>query len=199
LERSYNGVVELAVSQLPTPIGALTLASTPEGLCGLAFEGRVDALWRFLEGRFGRFERGAAVSSGAALPCLEAYFAGDIGALDRVRVDPGGSEFQRRVWTALRRIPGGQTASYSELACSIGQPTGSRAVATANATNPVAIVIPCHRVIHADGSISGYGGGVDRKRWLLRHEADNLPFELGATIGGSARLKPNHQARKTDP
>ena len=182
--------MELIVSLLPTPIGALTLASTPEGLCGLAFEDRRDGLWRFLEGRFGSLERRDATVNEPARPHLEAYFAGNIGALDRIRVDPGGSEFQQRVWTALRSIAGGRTASYSELARAIGQPTGSRAVATANATNPVAIVIPCHRVIHADGSISGYGGGVDRKRWLLRHEADNLPFELGATIGGSARPKP---------
>jgi len=193
--------MKLAVSQMPTPIGELTLASTAAGLCGLAFEDRVADLWRFLEGRFGRFERDAAHSE-SALPPLESYFAGDIRALDKIPVDPGGSEFQQRVWTALRCIRGGRTASYGELACSIGQPTGSRAVATANATNPVAIVIPCHRVIHADGTISGYGGGVERKRWLLRHEADNLPFELGATIGGSAGDKPfttNPQARKADP
>jgi methylated-DNA-[protein]-cysteine S-methyltransferase len=185
---------------LETPLGALTLVSSPEGLCGLAFEDRLAGLWRFLEGRFGRFERDAAGRPvEEALAHLEAYFAGDIGALDRVPVDPGGSDFQRGVWTALRQIPGGRTVSYSELARAIGQPTGSRAVATANAANPVAIVIPCHRVIHADGSISGYGGGVERKRWLLRHEADHLPFELGANIAaipeapsGSLRPRNNH-------
>ena len=174
--------MKLAVSQLETPLGELTLASTPAGLVGLAFDNRVDGLWRFLESRFGSIEPETAGAEDPARAELRAYFDGAIGALEKIQTDAGGTEFQSRVWAALRRIPGGRTLSYSELARSIGQPTGFRAVATANATNPVAIVIPCHRVIHADGSISGYGGGVDRKRWLLRHEADNLPFVLGATI-----------------
>ncbi len=175
--------MELRVARLETPLGPLTLTSTPAGLAGLAFEDRVDGLWRFLEARFGAIERRAGATPDPAEAGLRAYFDGNIAALDGIRTDAGGSEFQREVWAALRRIPGGRTTSYSALARSIGQPTGFRAVATANATNPVAIVIPCHRVIHADGSISGYGGGVERKRWLLRHEADNLPFALGATIG----------------
>ena len=101
-------------------------------------------------------------------------------AIDDIPVETGGSPFQQKVWHTLRKIPAGQTTSYGELAARIGQPTAARAVATANATNPVAIVVPCHRVIHADGSISGYGGGVDRKRWLLRHEADHSEFRLEA-------------------
>jgi methylated-DNA-[protein]-cysteine S-methyltransferase len=174
--------MRLNVSRLETPLGVLTLASTKAGLAGLAFEDRVDGLWRFLKSRFGSIEPDDAGTSDPAEAELLAYFDGAIGSLDGIRTDAGGTEFQRRVWAALRRIPGGRTVSYGQLARSIGQPTGFRAVATANATNPVAIVIPCHRVIHADGSISGYGGGVDRKKWLLRHEADNLPFVLGATI-----------------
>jgi len=174
--------MKLNVSQLETPLGELTLASTSAGLVGLAFEDRLDGLWRFLNTRFGKIEPVAGGHPDHAEAELQAYFGGTIGALERIRTDAGGTEFQRRVWAALRRIPGGRTVSYSKLARSIGQPTGFRAVATANAINPVAIVIPCHRVIHADGSISGYGGGVDRKQWLLRHEADNLPFVLGATI-----------------
>lgn len=174
--------MKLTVSQLETPLGAVTLVSTPAGLAGLAFAHRADSLWRFLESRFGSIEPDTGGPADPAVAELRAYFEGAIGALERIQTDAGGTEFQRRVWAALRRIPGGCTASYGELARLIGQPTGFRAVATANATNPVAIVIPCHRVIHADGSISGYGGGVDRKKWLLLHEADNLPFTLGATI-----------------
>lgn len=176
------GRMRLQVSTLETPLGPLTLASTEAGLAGLAFEDRVDGLWHFLKARFDSVEADDSGAADSAAPELRAYFEGAIGALERIRTDAGGTEFQRRVWDALRRIPGGRTASYSELARSIGRPTGFRAVATANATNPVAIVIPCHRVIHADGSISGYGGGVERKKWLLRHEADNLPFVLSATI-----------------
>ncbi len=175
--------MRLAVSKLESPLGPLTLASTPGGLAGLAFDGRVRGLWRFLESRFGAIEADREAPEDPAAELLRAYFEGSIEALERIRTDPGGSAFQRRVWDALRRIPAGSTTSYAELARSIGQPTGFRAVATANATNPVAIVIPCHRVIHADGSISGYGGGVERKKWLLRHEADGMPFALGATIG----------------
>jgi methylated-DNA-[protein]-cysteine S-methyltransferase len=174
--------MRLFVSRVGSPLGAVTLASTDAGLAGLAFENRVDSMWHFLRGRFGSVEADESRSVDPACADVEAYFEGAVAALERIQTDAGGTEFQRRVWAALRRIPGGRTASYSDVARSIGQPTGFRAVATANATNPVAIVIPCHRVIHADGSISGYGGGVDRKKWLLRHEANNLPFVLGATI-----------------
>ncbi len=178
--------MDLLVSRLDTPLGPLTLASTPNGLAGLAFDDRVDGLWCFLEGRFGTIDTRPHPDRDPAAADIRTYFDGTIAALDNIRTDAGGSEFQQKVWSALRRIPGGGTTSYGALARSIGQPTGFRAVATANATNPVAIVIPCHRVIHADGSISGYGGGVERKRWLLRHEADNLPFALGATIDVTA-------------
>lgn len=174
--------MELAVSSLDTPLGPLTLVSTGEGLAGVAFENRVESMWDFLRHRFDAIARVENDGPDPAAAAIRAYFDGDIGALESIRTDAGGTEFQSLVWAALRRIPGGRTVSYMDLARSIGKPTGSRAVATANATNPVAIVIPCHRVIHADGSISGYGGGVERKRWLLRHEGEHLPFALGATI-----------------
>lgn len=170
--------MELAVSHLATPIGRLIIASGDAGVCGLAFEDHEDALWPCLEARFGMLERRLERDDPPALERLRAYFEGDVAALDEIHTDAGGSTFQLQVWAALRRIPAGRTVSYRTLAGSIGRPTGSRAVATANATNPVAIAIPCHRVIHADGSISGYGGGVERKRWLLRHEAEHLPFRL---------------------
>ena len=101
---------------------------------------------------------------------LERYFAGDLGALASVRVDPGGTVFQRRVWSALRQLPPGRTASYGDLARAVGAAGAARAVGAANGSNPVAIVIPCHRVIGADGGLTGYAGGVERKQWLLRHE-----------------------------
>jgi methylated-DNA-[protein]-cysteine S-methyltransferase len=101
---------------------------------------------------------------------VRAYFEGELQALEDVRVESGATDFQRRVWSALREIPPGRTVSYAELARRIGSPTAVRAVAAANARNPVAIVIPCHRVIGADGGLTGYGGGLDRKRWLLEHE-----------------------------
>lgn len=106
----------------------------------------------------------------AVLDELAAYFRGDLAALDRIPVNADGTRFQKQVWTALRTVPAGNTVSYQELAKQAGAPNAVRAVAACNARNPVAIVVPCHRVIGSDGSLTGYGGGLSRKRWLLDHE-----------------------------
>ncbi len=105
---------------------------------------------------------------------VDAYVGGDLGAIDYVPVDTGGTEFQRRVWTALRTIPLGETWSYGDLAAAVGNGGAMRAVGSANGANPVSVVVPCHRVVRADGSLGGYGGGLDRKAWLLRHEGARL-------------------------
>lgn len=108
---------------------------------------------------------------GALRARLEAYFAGDLDALSAIEVRPAsGTAFQRRVWEELRRIPAGETISYAELARRIGRPSAVRAVGAANGRNPIALVVPCHRVIGKDGSLTGYAGGLERKRWLLEHE-----------------------------
>jgi methylated-DNA-[protein]-cysteine S-methyltransferase len=101
---------------------------------------------------------------------VRAYFAGEIRALEGLPADGGGTAFQRRVWAELRRIAPGETRSYGEVAARVGAPRASRAVGVANARNPVALAVPCHRVIGADGSLTGYAAGVERKRWLLAHE-----------------------------
>lgn len=101
---------------------------------------------------------------------LQAYFKGEHGVIDRLKVSTDGTDFQRSVWRELRRIPCGKTISYAELARRIGKPKAMRAVGLANGSNPISIVVPCHRVIGADGSLTGYGGGIERKSWLLRHE-----------------------------
>lgn len=98
------------------------------------------------------------------------YFAGDFGAIAALPVEAGGTSFQREVWSALREIPCGSTISYGKLAERIGRPAAVRAVGLANGANPVAVVVPCHRVIGSNGSLTGYGGGIERKRWLLDHE-----------------------------
>jgi methylated-DNA-[protein]-cysteine S-methyltransferase len=107
---------------------------------------------------------------GGLTSALRAYFAGDLGAIDRLPVAADGTEFQRAVWGALREIPCGETWSYGDLARRIGRPSAVRAVGLANGANPVAVVVPCHRVIGSDGSLTGYGAGIERKRWLLAHE-----------------------------
>ncbi|WP_371744667.1 methylated-DNA--[protein]-cysteine S-methyltransferase [Nordella sp. HKS 07] len=104
------------------------------------------------------------------LGSLRAYYAGDIGAVDELATEGGGTPFQERVWAELRRIPVGTTISYGELAVRLGDKKATRAVGLANGRNPISVVVPCHRVIGADGSLTGYGGGVPRKKWLLAHE-----------------------------
>jgi methylated-DNA-[protein]-cysteine S-methyltransferase len=101
---------------------------------------------------------------------LTRYFGGETTAIDAVAVEMNGTPFQKTVWAALRRIPCGTTISYAELARRIGEPAAVRAVGTANGANPVALIVPCHRVIGSNGSLTGYGGGLDRKQWLLTHE-----------------------------
>jgi methylated-DNA-[protein]-cysteine S-methyltransferase len=101
---------------------------------------------------------------------MRAYFKGDIAAIDNLPVETAGTPFQTSVWRALRRIRGGKTISYAELARRIGKPRAVRAAGLANGQNPISIVVPCHRVIGSDGSLTGYGGGLPRKKWLLEHE-----------------------------
>ena len=102
---------------------------------------------------------------------LRAYFAGNMEALDEIPVVFGGTSFQNKVWKQLRRIPVGKTMSYGALAKKIGEPKAMRAVGLANGSNPIAVIVPCHRVIGSDGSLTGFGGGLPRKKWLLDHEA----------------------------
>jgi methylated-DNA-[protein]-cysteine S-methyltransferase len=111
---------------------------------------------------------------------LVAYFDGDVDALDAIAVEPlTGTAFQRDVWKRLREIKAGSTASYGEIAQRVGVPAASRAVGMANAANPIALIVPCHRVVRAGGALGGYGFGVDYKRWLLDHEAQPLRLATG--------------------
>jgi methylated-DNA-[protein]-cysteine S-methyltransferase len=127
---------------------------------------------RLLREHYGEYqlEKGAAPAS--VTRSLDAYFDGDLNALASVRTATGGTPFQRAVWRALRAVKPGTTKSYSQIAARIGRPTASRAVGAANGSNPIAIVVPCHRVIGANGALTGYGGGLPRKRWLLDHERE---------------------------
>ncbi|MBY0274228.1 methylated-DNA--[protein]-cysteine S-methyltransferase [Candidatus Binatia bacterium] len=137
----------------------------------------------------------AAAGSSPASRALESYFAGATTALDGVHVATSGSDFQRRVWRELRAIPAGTTISYAELARRIGQPSAVRAVGLANGQNPVGIVVPCHRVIGSDGSLTGYGGGIARKRWLLTHEGALSAVREGALFEASPPRGPSEIAR----
>jgi methylated-DNA-[protein]-cysteine S-methyltransferase len=157
-------------SRMATPAGAIVLVERGPRLVGLVFEDHWKGFGRGLEKRFGEFSFEEDPHGASPVEALRRYFGGDLAALDGVEVDSGGTPFQQSVWRALRRIPAGTTWSYTRLAQEIGRPSATRAVAAANGANPVSIVIPCHRVIGADGSLTGYGGGLPRKRWLLVHE-----------------------------
>lgn len=134
------------------------------------FAGRMERLLRLHYGAGGFTVRADGAHPSDAALRLRRYFAGDLTAIDDVPVATGGTPFQRRVWNVLRTIPAGTTIAYAELARRIGQPTAFRAAGHANGANPIGIVVPCHRVIGSDASLTGYGGGMERKRWLLAHE-----------------------------
>ena len=166
----------LAIGRFDSPIGVLALATVDDCVVGIDLRGDASALEAQLikNGHGSRLSRRSPEGEGGpsvvVLDRLRRYFDGDIAVLDDIAVDPVGTPFQRRVWTALRDVRAGTTTSYSELARRIGTPNAVRAVGAANGANPIPIVIPCHRVIGADGRLVGYGGGLDRKRWLLAHE-----------------------------
>ena len=162
--------MELLVDSFDSPLGPVSLASDGRALVALEFCSR-QAMASRLRARFGKGVALRAVPDPLGLTGrARAYFAGDLGALAAVPVEGGGTPFQRRVWAALRDIPAGETESYSALAARLGAPRAARAVGLANGRNPVAIAVPCHRVLGADGSLTGYAGGLERKRWLLQHE-----------------------------
>ena len=152
-----------------SPIGALSIAAHGSRVCLLEFEGRVNAR-RMLEHWYPGDPIAEAPDPGGAVAALHAYFTGRLGALDGVEVEMHGTPFQRRVWEALRSVRAGTTTSYAAIARTIGSPSAVRAVGAANGVNPISIVIPCHRVIGANGTLTGYAGGLERKQWLLAHE-----------------------------
>jgi methylated-DNA-[protein]-cysteine S-methyltransferase len=164
----------IAYDEMPSPVGPLAVAERAGRVCLLHFGGLDAGVEASLE-RWYPGEPRARRAVPAIVDALTRYFNGAIEAIDGIPVELNGTPFQKTVWAALRRIPAGTTLSYAELARRIGQRSAIRAVGTANGANPVAIIVPCHRVIGSDGSLTGYGGGLDRKRWLLAHEGVRTP------------------------
>ena len=166
--------MHLARATIATPLGAMLALASDAGLCALEFTGR-ERLTR-LEARLARhFPPHAIVDHDTPAIArtrawLDAYFAGVSAAIEDLPLDMRGAEFEKRVWTALTTIPPGETTTYGALAKALGSAGASRAVGMANGANPIAIIVPCHRVIGSSGSLTGYGGGLDRKKWLLNHE-----------------------------
>ena len=163
--------MRLKLDRRPSPIGEMLVAWDPEGRLRVLdfadFEPRMRELLRLQYGEVA-LERAAAPDF--IVRPIDRYFSGDLPALDEIDVATGGTEFQKQVWAALRALAPGETTSYGDLAKRIGRASAVRAVGGANGANPIAIVVPCHRVIGAGGKLTGYGGGLRRKAWLLAHE-----------------------------
>ena len=157
------------IDGLESPVGTLTLAERAGRVCQLHFGPDGPAIDQTIERWYPGEPRARQPISGLKA-LLERYFKGETAVLDSIPVELNGTPFQQTVWKALRRIPCGTTISYAELAKRIGDPAAVRAVGTANGANPVAVIVPCHRVIGSNGKLTGYGGGLDRKQWLLEHE-----------------------------
>jgi len=164
----------LSMITISSPLGALRLYAASDALVGLYLPARPAPPG---------VDRGVDVLRCAAAQLAE-YFAGQRRVFD-LPLRPGGTGFQARVWEALMRIPSGETRSYRELARSIGRPAAYRAVGAANGQNPISIIVPCHRLIGSNGDLTGYGGGLAAKRWLLDHERAmaSRPGTPGAEVG----------------
>jgi methylated-DNA-[protein]-cysteine S-methyltransferase len=167
-------MLQIFLERMESPLGQVILGSDDRGVLRVLdfadYEARMRQLLKRQYGEKG-FALAKARTASPAAAVLARYFAGEVKAVDRLKVAHGGTEFQRKVWSALRAVPARATTTYGELAARLGMPKAARAVGLANGANPIAIVVPCHRVIGADGTLTGYGGGLARKRWLLAHEA----------------------------
>ena len=161
----------LTLDRMATPLGDVLLVTDEQGAVrALDFADHEPRMRRLLA----RHAPGSGLMEGRApervRSAVTAWFGGDLRALDGLSVKTAGTPFQREVWAALRAIPAGETRSYGQLAAAVGRPAAVRAVGLANGANPVGVIVPCHRVIGANGTLTGYAGGLERKRWLLNHE-----------------------------
>ena len=157
-------------NKFESPIGEIIFLDDGESLCFMDFSENTDRLETILKRKFGQFEVKKGNDTLGIGSCLEQYFKGDWQAFANVSLNNPGTDFQRSVWDQLLKIPPGKVLSYNQLAARLSNPKAIRAAGTANGSNPIAIVVPCHRVIGKDGSLRGYAGGEWRKQWLLNHE-----------------------------
>jgi methylated-DNA-[protein]-cysteine S-methyltransferase len=168
--------IRFFIDRTDTPIGELVVVADDRGaLRAVDWTTHEHRMRLLLSRQYGSQVLEPAHDPNGLTTALDAYFAGELAAVECLAVETGGTPFQRQVWGALRDIACGTTISYAELARRIGRPAAVRAVGLANGSNPLSIVVPCHRVIGSNGSLTGYGGGLERKRWLLLHERAIAP------------------------
>lgn len=167
-----------ALDRIATPLGEVLLVTDADGAVrAFDFTDHEARMMTLLARHYGEARLTPGQAPEAVRSAVAAYFDGDLTALDGLEVKTGGTNFQRAVWAALRTIPAGRTWSYRQLAQAIGRPAAVRAVGLANGANPIGVIVPCHRVVGANGTLTGYAGGLARKGWLLAHEA-------GGAVGG---------------
>src|SRR5262245_6554735 len=163
--------MHLRLDRYKSPMATLLIVTDDVGnLRALDFADYARRMRRLLHEHYGEYDLEECDAPESVTQALDGYFDGELDTLDDIRVATSGTPFQRAVWKALRKIKPGATRSYGQIAASIGRPNASRAVGAANGSNPIAIVVPCHRVIGSNGTLTGYGGGLPRKQWLLDHE-----------------------------
>lgn len=187
---SIDPVMKLNLSTIHSPLGDLfAITDQHEVLRALEFSDHKSHLLRTLREHYGAVELVEQAPPRRLNSAMERYFGGELAALDEIATTAPGSDLQEKVWSALRAIPGGHTTSYGELARTLGydDPRMAIEVGAANGANPIAIVVPCHRVIAKNGDLKGYAWGVPRKRWLLEHEGA-LPTQPAPASAGEARL-----------
>jgi methylated-DNA-[protein]-cysteine S-methyltransferase len=175
MEAYMGEVLHLLIDRMETPIGELLIVADHGGnLRAIDWTDHETRMRRLLRLHYGEdgFRLEPARNPSSLTDAIRRYFMGELMAIDALPVQTGGTPFQRDVWRALREITCGSTLPYAKLAERIGRPSAVRAVGLANGSNPIGIVVPCHRVIGANGSLTGYGGGIERKRWLLEHEGE---------------------------
>lgn len=188
--RADGHVLTFIMDRAPTPIGDMLVVVDRDGnLRGADFFDHEERMRTLLRQQYAR-EGAVAIVEGPApkaiRAAIDAYFEGDLAAIDKLPVKTGGTPFQREVWRLLRLIPAGKTTTYGKLAARLGVPNAARAVGMANGANPIGVIVPCHRVIGSDASLTGYGGGLPRKQWLLTHEG--AAFRSMATATEPMRL-----------
>ena len=167
-------MTDLDFDRIPSAIGEILVASDGRALVALDYAGSEARMNALLAKRYGRFRLIERTDPLGASSRVRAYMAGDLAAFDELPVATGGTPFQEECWRALRAIPVGTVTTYGTLAARLGRPNASRAVGYANSLNPVAIILACHRVVGQNGDLTGYAGGLERKRWLLAHEGVNM-------------------------
>lgn len=168
------------------PFAAIHVVVDGDHLCAVDFAGYEERMHCLLKRRYRTYELVERYDPCGASGRMRAYLGGELDALDHLAVRTGGTPFQAAAWLALRAIPAGTTATYREQAARVGRPAAVRAIGAANGQNPLAVVLPCHRVVGTDGALTGYAGGLATKAWLLRHEALHAPPAVASRLCGLA-------------